>query len=136
MFDINISSVDKSMNQKDVQLSFCNIKKLDDFVIELTVNPDIELGFDELREFHGFLDELKTSIGLLVNRENVYSYAFGVLDRITSNENLSAAAILVEDESKISHSKYIISALTDKKPVQLFGERHAAMTWLEQYRSA
>jgi len=122
------------MQQDTIELSFCQISFLDDFIIEVITNPSIEVGYSEIEEYHQFFNQLSNPVGVLVNRSNEYSYSFEAIRNIRENDKMAAVAILVLEQSKVASAEYYASLSTSTEPLKVFSQRNVAMDWLNGYR--
>lgn len=122
------------MSENSTQLSFCQITRVNDFVVELVTNPEVELGGAEVIEFHQYFDNLDAPVGLLVNRVNSYSYSFETLRSDAKNKNMAAIAVLLNDTSKLVQSEYIVNRVKTDVDANIFFDRDSAISWLESFQ--
>jgi hypothetical protein len=121
------------MSEKILRLSFCGIRKIDDYTIEVISDYGVEVGATEIQEYHAFFDTLPHPVGILVNRMNDYSYSFDAQAKIATHKNMAAAAILVLEPEKKTTAEFDVSVIAYQFPVQLFTSRSEALSWLNSY---
>ena len=121
------------MSEETQRLSFCGIRKIDDYTIEDISDYGVEVGAAEIQEYHAFSDTLPHPVVILVNRTNDYSYSFDAQAKIATHKNMAAAAILVLEPEKKTTTEFHVSMIAYKFPVQLFTRRSKALRWLNSY---
>jgi len=107
--------------------------KIDDFIVEVIPYEGVEVGEQELNEYHGFYNQLKHPVGVLVNKERSYSYSFSAQMNIAKYSNIAAIAILAQDPSKYNKEKYTLPAIKGDAPLKLFSDCVTALDWLNSY---
>lgn len=122
------------MPDLSMKLTFCEIKTLDKNTIEVIPKSDIEIGPAEIDEFHEFFNHFNRSVGVLVNRENSYSYSFYAQNKIATNDKMAAVAILIPKLSELSKAEYIASAIKGSVDIKVFIDRSEALIWLSGYQ--
>jgi len=118
------------MPDASVKLSFCEIRKLSDDIIEVIIDDGVEVGESEIREYHAFFDMLAHPVGVLVNRANHYSFSFDAQSKVAMHKNMLAVAVLVLEPSMESMAAFDLSVMQYKFPVELFTSRSEALDWL------
>ena len=121
------------MTTKNLTFSFCDLIIIDDYLVEVIPHEGVEFGEKELKEYHDFYNQLKSPVGVLVNRKHSYSYSFNAQMNITKNINISAVAFLIEDISKYNKAKLVMMAIKGDTPIKLFSDRVTALDWLKRY---
>lgn len=121
------------MTKESVNLSFCNITVMDDFLVEVSINPHMEVGEAEIEEYHTFFSRFTHPVGVLENRSNPYAYSFAALRQIAMHENMAAIAILVPHR-KIHYAKSDLTLLKSNVEIRVFTSRHRATRWLNQHQ--
>ena len=119
---------------QQLRLPFADIVVLKPNIAELVVFSGIELTSGMVQEYQQVLvKHLKQPIGLLINKRNAYTYSFSAQMEIGLAKEIRATAILVERESSVLVMQSI-KGMPDHTQwnMDIFFERDAALTWLEQ----
>jgi hypothetical protein len=124
------------MSEEILRLSFCGIRKIDDYTVEVISDYGVEVGAAEIKEYHAFFDTLPHPVGLLVNRVNDYSYSFDAQAKVATHKNMAAVAILVLEPEKKPAAEFDVSVIEYKSPMQIFTNRSEALSWLNSHTSS
>lgn len=122
------------MPPKTIQLSFCEINIINNFIIEVIPQFGIEIGESELNEYHAFYNQLERPVGVLVNRENSYSYSLPALENITKHKNIDAVAILLSSSKQVYEANCITLFAEVNTDIKVFFDRQMALNWLNEHR--
>lgn len=121
----------------EFRLSFCEIVPVSDQITETIVDENIEVNNLMIAEYHDWLEQHHDgAIGLLINKQNHYSYSFdaqlemGVIDRI------KAIAVVVPDTSReIAANSILNMGMRKNIAHEIFYSRTKAIHWLKQQLS-
>ena len=117
----------------DAILSFCVINHLDNDVCEVIVNEGVEMDDAMVDEYHAYLENYyNRPFGLLVNKENNYTYSFSAQQRVADLANIKAIAVLAYRRS----TEIATQALHNFKRehewnLKIFFDRMEALEWLD-----
>ena len=76
-------------------LSFCQIKILQEDIAEVLVNEGVEIDLTMQNEYREFLNQkMKRPFSLLVNKINYYSHKFEVQQRLNTVPNVNSTAVV------------------------------------------
>lgn len=120
-----------------IELSFCKISIVDEFIVEVTVNQDVNFGNEELNEYYSFLTRLGQPVAVLMNRTHSYAYALDALRKLATHENISAMAFFLPVSSarefryKERAAALEISIVDRELELRLFKDRLQAIAWLK-----
>lgn len=118
---------------KQISLSFCDIVFLTDNIAEVTTHCGVEVGDAQVDEYHHFWETtMSAPFGVLVNKQNDYSYAFSAMRRIGALAMLRAVAVL-HYSGKSQELQQLVNRVRpgNQLNMQHFFDRDRAIAWLQ-----
>lgn len=105
---------------------------MDDYAV-ITCDEGVNIDFDEIDDIIAVLDSIygKQPIGLIANRENLYSVNPHAIDRLFSRDNLVAGAIVgkaMKHAINAAFENTFISGAT----IKYFFDMVPAVAWIEK----
>lgn len=90
------------------QLSFASVNILSGNIIEVIINPNVEISLEMSEEYNDFLAKCFTDdFAVLVNKVHPYDYAFEAKLTVGSNENLKAIAVVYYSQESVLQAENI-----------------------------
>ena len=112
-------------------LSFADVYKHEQYIIEVCPHADIEISAENLDELQSLINANPGSMLLLVNRSHEYSYSFAALQHIRALENVKALALLFNNLSESYIAKVIQGNKENRNyPIEAFLNKDDALKWL------
>ncbi|MCA9942825.1 MAG: hypothetical protein H6656_16945 [Ardenticatenaceae bacterium] len=118
---------------KKYTLSFGQIIKLQDNLVEVIVEPEIEFNMDMVAEYHAWLlENLNAPFAILINKVNSYTYTFQAQMNIANLPEIKAMAVVSYSKaSEESTSVLIEMPRKSKWNIHIFEDRDIALNWLQ-----
>jgi hypothetical protein len=118
---------------KAYNLSFGQLIKLQDNLVEVIVDTDVEFNMDMIAEYHTWmLDNLNAPFAILANKINSYTYTFEAQMNIANLPQIKAMAVV--SYSKVTEeSTNILIGMPRKTKwnIRIFADRETALNWLQ-----
>ena len=123
--DTNVSKTNK--------LSFGQINKIQDNLVEVIINAGIELNMDMITEYHTWLlDNLDAPFAILINKKHPYTYTFDAQVNIANLAEIKAMAVISYSKITEESTNVLISLPRKNKwNIRLFDSRNLALDWLQ-----
>lgn len=115
------------------QLPFAEIKILRPDVAEVIIHDGVEMDTNMVHQYHDtLLDHLSAPFSLLINKLHAYTYTFEAQKILGTLPEINAMAVIVyNDVSKISTNSLATFPRETPWNIQIFHDRHSAMSWLD-----
>ncbi len=123
-------------------LSFAKINILSPNILEVIIDPDIEISLEMSEEYDRLLsDSFTSNFAILVNKINKYDFSFEAKLSMASHENLTAIAVIAYDnEAKQSVEGVAAMRQRDGWNLKVFDGlnlgRQDALDWLNNELSS
>ena len=119
--------------QNIFDLSFGQIIKLQENLVEVIVNTDVELNMNMIAEYHDWLlENLVAPFGILINKKNVYSYTFEAQMNIANLPDIKAMAVVAYSKSTEKLTNVLIDMPRKSKwNIRIFEDHDIALNWLQ-----
>ena len=120
------------LHQESTRLTFATIIKLTHNIAEVIVDKNTEIDLGCVEELHNaLLATLAPSFGLLVNKQQPYSYSIDAQFKITTLPQLKAIAVVSYSNSTWAATKSLQGIPPNRsKNMQMFWARDQALSWL------
>jgi len=106
---------------------------LDHNLIEYIPLDGYELSVTHVNDLHSLIEHQNKGVGLLINKQNNFSWSFEALSLLAQHEGIAAIAIFTERPVSLQVSKYETTMIERYQVVtDIFQCKDAAMAWLRQ----
>ncbi|MCA9954876.1 MAG: hypothetical protein H6657_24195 [Ardenticatenaceae bacterium] len=114
-------------------LSFGQIIKLQDNLVEVIVDENVEFNMTMIHEYHSWLlANLKAPFAMLINKIHPYTYTFDAQISIGNLPEIKAMAVLSYSKITEESTNVLISMpRSNKWNIQVFQTRDEALDWLK-----
>ena len=119
--------------QNIFDLSFGQMIKLQENLVEVIVNTDVEFNMIMIAEYHDWLlENLVAPFGILINKKNVYSYTFEAQMNIANLPEIKAMAVVAYSKSTEESTNVLIDMPRKSKwNIRIFEDHDIALNWLQ-----
>lgn len=114
------------------EISFGQITKIQDNLVEIVVQADIEFNMDMIAEYHTWLlANLKAPFAILVNKKNPYTYTFEAQMNIANLPQIKAMAVVSYSTATEATTNVLIEMPRKSKwNIRIFDTSELALAWL------
>lgn len=116
------------------ELQIGTIIILEDNLVEVVAPEGLEISIEILQEFRQFLREnTRYPVGLLVNKQNAYTYTYETQANIGDVDTIAGVALLVYSRvSEITTQSMLATITRPNYKTKFFWEREPAINWLKE----
>lgn len=113
-------------------LSFGQIIKIQDNLVEVLVDADVEFNMDMIAEYHTWmLENLNAPFAILANKINAYTYTFEAQMNIANLPQIKAMAVVSYSKATEESTNVLIGMPRKTKwNIRIFDDRETALNWL------
>ena len=112
-------------------MSFGKIEVIEEGIVEATIDPDVAIDIKMVEECENILEKLSEhQLGILVNKQNPYTYESEARHMIATLKLFKAMAVLLSGRGAVPASMMLSIPVDITTPVDLFHDREKALAWL------